>query len=108
MNAFGHNISIIPVDNIVVIDGLAMPVDCKSVAQDVHAVIWHGSVGEIEFIVPRPVPLVGRPPETITSMEEYAGLLDAWDIAKAKAEENAKALAAMIAAQGEQAAKARG
>ena len=49
-------LTIIPSDNTVYIDGMALRVDCSSVADSgapgvaVHAVQWNGSTGWIEYV----------------------------------------------------------
>jgi hypothetical protein len=41
--------SLIADDNVVCVDGLAHRVDVSDIDQDVHAVQWHSTWGEIEF-----------------------------------------------------------
>jgi hypothetical protein len=101
MDVTGHVIAIVREDNIVIVDGLAMPVDCSSLIENIHAVSWYGDNGEIEFTQPSPAILVGYAPVYLTApsdMDEFMPLLDAWGVAlvKAKAEEAARAEALRI------------
>lgn len=72
-------ITVIAEDNTVIIDGLALKVDCSDLPLFVHAIQWDGTKGEIEF---KPGVNGFRPaPMTIVDLKPYHFLLDRWDIA---------------------------
>lgn len=82
-------VSIIPSDNVVVVDGVPRRVDCSSVPPEVHAVQWQDAVGVVEYVDDDPNDGQAPAPQRITSLGEYQALVDAWQAAKA-AEEAAK------------------
>jgi len=62
----------------VMIDGVPRKVDC-SAFPDVHAVQWYGGDGgEVEYERHR------KPNETITSLDRFMPLIEAWDQAGGK------------------------
>lgn len=75
-------------DDIVTVDGQWRRVDCAPlVADGVHAVQWHDTVGEVEFRTEfdaeRNMP-TRKPNETITDFSPYQSYLDQWEIENAK------------------------
>jgi hypothetical protein len=88
-------LTIIPSDNMVYVDGTALPVDCASVADsqapaaEVHAVQWNGTAGWIEYAGD------DRPPNrTIAEITQFQPLIDAWTNARAVAAAASSAAAA--------------
>jgi hypothetical protein len=88
-------LTIIPSDNMVHIDGTALPVDCAAVADsqapgaEVHAVQWNGTAGWIEYGGD------DRPPNrTITDIAQFQSVVDAWTNAQAVATAAASAATA--------------
>jgi len=76
--------SVIRDNNIVYVDGLALPIDCSSLPTYVHAIQWYGDKGEIEFSEDAD----GRrlPNLKIVDISPYQYLIDAHAQAKASAE----------------------
>jgi hypothetical protein len=75
-------------DNMVLVDGKAQRVDCSPlIADNVHAVQWHDSVGEVEY---RADPETGdrAPNQRITDFSPYQPYVDLWEAAAAKANIN--------------------
>ena len=71
-------ISIIPADGYVVIDRVVRIVDCSSVHPTIHAIQWNGRSGSIEYVDDDPDDGQRRANDTITSIEPYQGLINAW------------------------------
>jgi hypothetical protein len=86
-------VTIIPVDGFVSVDGEGYSeLDLSFMASDIHALQWYDTDGEIERQDSR-----GRitANEEITDLTPYQPALDAWQVAKAAAEEAAAQVAAI-------------
>jgi hypothetical protein len=73
-------------DNVVLIDGEAETVDCSAlVAENVHAVQWYGTWGEVEHrtVINDEAKAFSRQPnEVIDDLSPYQQYLDAWQVEK--------------------------
>ena len=88
---------IIPSDGVVSIDGVSFNnIDLSSINQSIHAVQWYGSDGEVEIKDER-----GRMMENreITSFDEFAFVIPLWEASKLKAQQEAQAIADLMAQQ---------
>jgi len=74
------------IDNLLQIDGIAYNIDTSSVPENVQAIQWFGESGWIEYVID---PATGVKPanEPITSIDEYQGLIDLWQIQKTNHEQ---------------------
>lgn len=82
---------IVPEDGSVSVDGKGFGgLDLSFIDPTIHAVQWYGDRGEVEH----KDPATGRMTEnkTIQSLESFKPALDAWAVAKAVADEAAKAV----------------
>lgn len=74
-------VTIVPADNLVIVDGRGLYVDCSGLAQGVHAVQWDGQTGEVERH--------GEPNEVL-DLAGYATyvapLYAAWEVAREAAD----------------------
>lgn len=77
-------------DNVVLVDGIPMPVDCQPLVQDnIHAVQWYGDYGEVEFksFFDKTAKQVAREPnEFIEDFSAFQPYVDLWKEEKAKQE----------------------
>lgn len=80
-------ITIVPDDRQVIVNGVAYIVDCSSVDPDIHAVQWRGEKGEIEFKFKDDV---RNPNQKITDMRPFQAVIELWNVEHAKAVEEAK------------------
>jgi len=73
-------LTIIPADKSVIINGEKRTVDCSLLpsCNGVHAVQWDGTTGQTEF---EPVGDVYMPNETLTSVTKYQEVINAWNAA---------------------------
>lgn len=89
----------------VAVDMLAFEVDCSALPFDVHAVQWDGTSGEIEYKMTQCSHCGARSKkhnEPFTDPAPYQPLLDAWDVKRRAAlEEAAKLEAERVAKMGE-------
>ena len=87
-------LTIVRDDNVVIVDGVAMTIDCSAVADvetpgaQVHAVQWNGARGEIEFTRD---PHAGNtapvtPNRVIGNIDQFSPVIAAWTNAKAVAD----------------------
>ena len=79
--------SILRDDNLVIVDGVAMTVDCSSLPANVHAV-WFDEAkgkGEVEF-VNEPGSFNAKMPERVHGRGPYQAFLNAWEAAKIRIE----------------------
>lgn len=87
--------SIIKADGLVAIDGVGYAnLDLSFLGEDVHAVQWYGTSGEIERKDPTTNKMIANDP--ITAIAQFQPALDAWVVADTAA----KAAQAAQAAQG--------
>jgi hypothetical protein len=77
-------LTIIRPDGIVIVDGVALKVDCSTVATDIHAVQWNGQRGHIEYAVDD----VGNKKlnDQIEDVAQFRPIIDSWNAAKAQAD----------------------
>lgn len=83
------HLTLIPRDNQVYIDRLAMTVDLSDMDRNIHAIQWseEHQRGEIEFENdPYAPPDQYKPNQLIESCKAYQRYVDAWHIAKEKAD----------------------
>ena len=84
-------VTVVPSDNVVVVDGVSKVVDCSNVPKFIHAIQWDGVRGHIEFV---PIDNVHQGNLAITSFDQFSYLLDfhAHAVAKEKRDAEAKSL----------------
>jgi hypothetical protein len=95
-------LTIIPSDNLVYIDGVALQVDCSAVVDSrhprvpIHAIQWNGTRGEIEY-VRDPLAAASEcvPNRIMDDIDQFASVIVAWT--KAKEIADAKVRAAVAA-----------
>jgi hypothetical protein len=68
-------ITIVCDDNVVLIDGRVIIIDCSSIAATIHAVQWYDTYGEIEYKE------LERGPDSISDLSQFQSLIDAWTAA---------------------------
>lgn len=69
---------IVPIDKLVVIDGVARGSLDYTIDASIHAVQWYGSYGEVEYITT----IDGKPAnQRITSLNAFQSAIDAWNAA---------------------------
>lgn len=92
-------LTIIPSDNVVLVDGRALRVELGGFAQleGLHAVQWNGSKGHIEFDNRDRDNTEFKLNEKLTNIEAYQDIVDAW--MEAKIEDDARIAAAQEALQ---------
>jgi hypothetical protein len=73
-------VTIIKDDNMVYVDGLALPVDCSSLPARFHALQWYEDHGEIERVDARGHHIENEP---ITDLAPFQSCLERWTKAKA-------------------------
>lgn len=72
-------LTIIPVDNMVYVDGRALPIDCSAVQSNIHAIQWNQNSGWIEYIQPNDGSTLLN--QTITELDQtMLSLVDAWEL----------------------------
>ncbi len=67
-------ITIIPIDNSIVIDGRPAIVDCSTMNSIIHAVTWDGEQGEIQY---KTIAGKREPNNAIANMHEFQLVIDA-------------------------------
>ena len=72
-------VTIVADDNKVVVEGHPEAVDCSSIEEEIHAVQWYGSVGEVEFKHDY-IENTRKPNETIKDFAAYQKYVDLWMI----------------------------
>jgi len=77
--------TIVPADNMVIIDGEAHVVDCAAVDPKIHAIQWSGTAGWIEFVDADPYDGQCDPHRPLTDFAPWQHLIDDWTAAKAAA-----------------------
>ena len=85
-------VTIIKEDNRVVVDGESHTVDCSDLPANFHALQWYGDNGEIEHSTVRCEHCGTRSKkmnEPAADLGPYQKYVDAWRVAKAKAEADA-------------------
>lgn len=70
--------TIVNKDGVMTIDGVTYPIDTTSLAENVHAVQWYDTFGEVEIKDIVTNKMVEN--RTITSIEEYQPLIDQWNV----------------------------
>lgn len=71
-------VTIIPGENLVLVEGVPETVDCSSLSNDIHATQWFGATGEVEF--------VNFPGETFKANERisdftgFQAVVDLWEV----------------------------
>jgi hypothetical protein len=77
-------LTIIFPDDIVIIDGIALKVDCSAMSPGIHAVQWNGQRGHIEYAVDD----VGNKKlnDQIEDVAQFQPIIDSWNAAKAQAD----------------------
>jgi hypothetical protein len=68
-------VTIIRGDNMVYVDGAALPIDCSSLPADFHALQWYDTWGNLETI-DIDGNMVNR---QITDLSPYQSLVDSWN-----------------------------
>lgn len=87
-------VTVVPADNVVIVDGVSAVVDCSHVPSFVHAIQWDGTRGHIEFV---PHDGVQQGNLAITSFGQFEYLVDHHAHALALAARNeAKREAALV------------
>lgn len=77
-------ITIVKEDNVVLVESMALNIDCSSLPDDFHALQWYGTWGEVEFITDfSSFPATRKPNLTIRDLSPYKSIIDAWE-AKAR------------------------
>lgn len=80
--------TIVVEDNIVLIEGEAMPVDCKAlIADGIRAVQWYEVFGEVEYrteLDTKEKAFTRKGNEKITDFSPYQKYVDEWEVEKAK------------------------
>jgi hypothetical protein len=77
-------LTIIPSDNVVVVGGRAIRVDCSNIDRNIHAVHWHDTEGVVEFN--NDGEPVARGNGKLDSIAEFQSIVDAWHAAVALAD----------------------
>jgi hypothetical protein len=72
-------VTIVPIDSKVVVEGQLEIVDCSSIAENIHAVQWYGTVGEVEFKHDY-IENTRKPNDRITDFSPYQKFVDAWEV----------------------------
>jgi len=75
-------LTIIRADNAVYIDGKMFEIDCSGIDQSLHAVQWHDVSGWKEFVQPFTGEAILN--ESISSIDEFQSIIDAWYFLKQK------------------------
>lgn len=88
--------TIIKADNKVYVSGEPLSVDCSSLPDDLHALQWYDTWGEIEHIDPSTGHVISN--ERITDLAPYQVYVDSWNTQKAVVDAAAAAAAAARAA----------
>jgi hypothetical protein len=74
-------VTIVVDDNVVLVEDQPEKVDCSAlIAQDIHAVQWYGTAGEIEYITDM-VTGQRRPNTAVSDFSPFQFLVDAWTVA---------------------------
>lgn len=81
-------VTIISDDGYVYIEGQAEIVDLSSLDEDIHAVQWYGTRGEVEYKTDY-IENTRKPNEIITDIAPYQHLIDLWMIEAQKEAPNA-------------------
>jgi len=87
-------VTIMKDDNTVTVDGLKLPVDCSTLPANFHVLQWYGTEGEIEYsmiVCQHCNARSKKGNETITDLTPYNSFVEAWKVAKIKAEQEAAA-----------------
>lgn len=69
-------LTIIPIDNVVIIDGVARTIDCSAMDPAIHAVQWNENSGEVEF---KTIDGIRAPNLMIDSLADFEPQVDAWN-----------------------------
>ena len=93
-------VTIIPDDNVVVVDGRGLSVDLSHIAvlRGIHAIVWDGSKGFIEHQNVGVTPWTFKLNEDLRDFSIYQPAIDAWRAAATEEDAKIKALAAGRAA----------
>lgn len=70
-------VTIVADDGIVVVEGHGERVDLSSLDEDIHAIQWYGTVGEVEYKHDH-VEDVRKQNERITDLAPYQKFVDMW------------------------------
>jgi hypothetical protein len=83
-------VTILADDNQVYVEGHALKVDLTGLEEDIHAVQWYGSVGEVEYKHDQ-IANTREPNERIDDFSPYQVFVDRWMVEAQKEEEPAAA-----------------
>jgi hypothetical protein len=83
------NATIVRPDNIVVVDGLGLAVDCSDLDPVISVVQWGGTAGHIEYVNP-PYASEFKTNTLINDFAPYQKYVDAWHAAKQQQEQTLK------------------
>lgn len=75
-------VTIVKPDNYVAVDGHVLAVDCSSLPEDVHAIVWEGDRGFIQFVSAGPTNT--KPNEPLKSFAPYRAFVRDWAEARAR------------------------
>lgn len=92
-------VTIIRDDNAVMVDGERHTVDCSALPADFHALQWDGTGGEVEYGMTRCDHCGARQKKgnaIISDLSPYHTYVDAWNVAKAKADAERAAAAEVL------------
>lgn len=73
-------VTIVAEDNMVLINGFPETVDLSALDDDIHAVQWYGTVGEVEYKMDY-VNNTRKGNERITDLTPFAWVIGAWEAA---------------------------
>jgi hypothetical protein len=73
-------VTIIAEENRVNVEGQSKTVDLTTLAEDIHVVQWHGTVGEVEFKTDY-IEGTRKHNESISDFTPYQKFVDAWTAA---------------------------
>jgi len=72
-------VTIVPIDNKVVVEGQPETVDCSSIDEEIHAIQWYGTVGDIEFKHDY-IANTRKPNVRIEDFTPYQKFVDLWTV----------------------------
>lgn len=80
-------VTIIKENGFVSIDDLGFSgIDLSFLPENLHAVQWYDTVGEVEMREPHPYKILMAPSKTIDTLDEYQKCLDLWALKKVEYE----------------------
>jgi hypothetical protein len=72
-------VTIVPIDNKVVVEGQLEIVDLSTLDEEIHAVQWYGTVGEVEYKHDY-INNTRKPNDRIEDFSPYQRFVDAWEV----------------------------